>query len=68
MTQPVITLTQGLLGLEAFTKFRPSPSTKEPLLHAAVHRSSEQLSFIVMEPALLVADYAFELSDDDVPS
>lgn len=66
MTQPVITLTQGLLGLEAYTRFTLAPFEDGTPFFVLQSTETEQLSFIVTEPALLVGDYGFDLSDEDV--
>ena len=66
MDNAQITLTQGLLGLETYTKFRFQPFEEGTPFYTLQSLESSELSLIVMDPALLVEDYAFDLSDDDV--
>lgn len=61
-----ITLTQGLLGLEHYSKFELKPFEEGTPFYTMQSLESAELSLIVMDPALLVEDYAFDLSDDDV--
>lgn len=66
MTPPVIRLTQGLLGLEAYTSFSLAPFEDGTPFFVLQSTDVESLSFIVAEPALFVADYGFDLGDEDV--
>lgn len=61
-----ITLTQGLLGLEQYAKFELKPFEEGTPFYTMQSLESAELSLIVMDPALLVEDYAFDLNDDDV--
>jgi len=61
-----ITLTQGLLGLENYTKFRLQPFEEGTPFYTLQSLESAELSLIVMDPALLIEDYAFDLRDEDV--
>jgi flagellar assembly factor FliW len=61
-----ITLTQGLLGLEQYTRFELKPFEEGTPFYTMQSLESAELSLIVMDPALLVEDYAFDLSDEDV--
>jgi flagellar assembly factor FliW len=66
MENAQITLTQGLLGLETYTKFKFQPFEEGTPFYTLQSLESQDLSLIVMDPALLVEDFAFDLSDDDV--
>jgi flagellar assembly factor FliW len=61
-----ITLTQGLLGMEQYTRFELKPFEEGTPFYTMQSQETAELSLIVMDPALLVEDYAFDLSDDDV--
>jgi flagellar assembly factor FliW len=61
-----ITLTQGLLGLEQYLRFQLKPFEEGTPFYTMQSLESAELSLIVMDPALLVEDYAFDLNDDDV--
>ncbi|MBC7544617.1 MAG: flagellar assembly protein FliW [Candidatus Sericytochromatia bacterium] len=66
MENAQITLTTGLLGLESYTKFKFQPFEEGTPFYTLQSLESSDLSLIVMDPALLVEAFAFDLGDDDV--
>lgn len=60
----LLLLGQGILGFEHLTRFTLSEYDQQTPFYLLSSQEDENIAFIVMEPAFLVKDYAFDLPDE----